>query len=72
MYKCELLKREKGAAVIFYSFPSSIKFAIAPMLGWTDRHCRFFYRLLTKKALLYTEMIVADAVIHGVREQLWL
>ncbi|ATP13132.1 tRNA dihydrouridine(20/20a) synthase DusA [Bartonella henselae] len=56
--------------MIFYSFPSSIKFAIAPMLGWTDRHCRFFYRLLTKKALLYTEMIVADAVIHGVREQL--
>ncbi|EJF82856.1 tRNA dihydrouridine synthase A [Bartonella rattimassiliensis 15908] len=40
------------------------------MLDWTDRHCRFFYRLLTKKALLYTEMIVADAVIHGVREQL--
>lgn len=40
------------------------------MLGWTDRHCRFFYRLLTKKALLYTEMIVADAVIYGVREQL--
>ncbi len=40
------------------------------MLDWTDRHCRFFYRLLTKKALLYTEMMVADAVIHGVREQL--
>ncbi|WP_034989293.1 tRNA dihydrouridine(20/20a) synthase DusA [Bartonella senegalensis] len=56
--------------MIFYSSPSSIKFAIAPMLGWTDRHCRFFYRLLTKKALLYTEMIVADAVIHGVREKL--
>ncbi|KEC55048.1 tRNA dihydrouridine(20/20a) synthase DusA [Bartonella koehlerae] len=56
--------------MIFYSSPSPIKFAIAPMLGWTDRHCRFFYRLLTKKALLYTEMIVADAVIHGIREQL--
>ncbi|GAA5094105.1 tRNA dihydrouridine(20/20a) synthase DusA [Bartonella acomydis] len=40
------------------------------MLGWTDRHCRFLYRLLTKKALLYTEMIVADAVIHGAREQI--
>ncbi|EJF87985.1 tRNA dihydrouridine synthase A [Bartonella vinsonii subsp. arupensis OK-94-513] len=56
--------------MISYNSPSSVKFAVAPMLGWTDRHCRFFYRLLTKKALLYTEMIVADAVIHGVREQL--
>ncbi|EJF75117.1 tRNA dihydrouridine(20/20a) synthase DusA [Bartonella alsatica] len=56
--------------MIFYGSPSSVKFAVAPMLGWTDQHCRFFYRLLTKKALLYTEMIVADAVIHGVREQM--
>ncbi|WP_375667936.1 MULTISPECIES: tRNA dihydrouridine(20/20a) synthase DusA [unclassified Bartonella] len=56
--------------MIFYNLPSTIKFAVAPMLDWTDRHCRFFYRLLTKKALLYTEMMVADAVIHGVREQL--
>ncbi|WP_336288373.1 MULTISPECIES: tRNA dihydrouridine(20/20a) synthase DusA [unclassified Bartonella] len=54
----------------FYSSPSPVKFAVAPMLDWTDRHCRFFYRLLTKKALLYTEMVVADAVIHGNREQL--
>ncbi|WP_375625738.1 MULTISPECIES: tRNA dihydrouridine(20/20a) synthase DusA [unclassified Bartonella] len=54
----------------FYNLPSPVKFAVAPMLDWTDRHCRFFYRLLTKKALLYTEMVVADAVIHGVREQL--
>lgn len=56
--------------MIFYNLPSPVKFAVAPMLDWTDRHCRFFYRLLTKKALLYTEMVVADAVIHGVREQL--
>jgi tRNA-dihydrouridine synthase A len=40
------------------------------MMDWTDRHCRFFHRQLTKKALLYTEMIVADAVIHGDRERL--
>ncbi|WP_208432889.1 tRNA dihydrouridine(20/20a) synthase DusA [Bartonella taylorii] len=56
--------------MILYGSASSVKFAVAPMLGWTDKHCRFFYRLLTKKALLYTEMIVADAVIHGVRKQL--
>ncbi len=45
-------------------------FAIAPMMDWTDRHCRYFHRQLTKRALLYTEMVVADAVIHGPRERL--
>ena len=45
-------------------------FAIAPMMDWTDRHCRFFHRQLTRHALLYTEMVVADAVIHGPRERL--
>lgn len=45
-------------------------FAIAPMMDWTDRHCRFLHRLLTRHALLYTEMVVADAVIHGNRERL--
>jgi len=44
--------------------------AIAPMMDWTDRHCRFFHRQLTRSALLYTEMVVADAVIHGARERL--
>jgi tRNA-dihydrouridine synthase A len=45
-------------------------FSIAPMMDWTDRHCRFFHRQLTARALLYTEMVVADAAIHGVRERL--
>ncbi|OCW57898.1 tRNA dihydrouridine(20/20a) synthase DusA [Hoeflea olei] len=40
-------------------------FAIAPMIDWTDRHCRFFHRQLTRRALLYTEMVVADGIIHG-------
>lgn len=40
------------------------------MMDWTDRHCRAFHRGLTKHALLYTEMITADAVIHGERERL--
>ncbi|WP_292454895.1 tRNA-dihydrouridine synthase, partial [Mesorhizobium sp.] len=44
--------------------------AVAPMMDWTDRHCRFFHRQLTTRALLYTEMVVADAVIHGARERL--
>jgi tRNA-dihydrouridine synthase A len=45
-------------------------FSVAPMMDWTDRHCRFFHRQLTRRALLYTEMIVADAAIHGDRERL--
>ena len=49
---------------------SGPRFAIAPMMDWTDRHCRFFHRLMTKRALLYTEMIVADAIIHGDRDYL--
>lgn len=44
--------------------------AIAPMMDWTDRHCRFFHRQLTRRALLYSEMVVADAVINGDRERL--
>lgn len=46
------------------------KFSVAPMMDWTDRHCRFFHRLLTKNTLLYTEMLTADAVIFGPRERL--
>ncbi len=38
---------------------------VAPMLDWSDRHCRYFHRLLTKKALLYTEMVTTGALIHG-------
>jgi len=46
------------------------KFAIAPMMEWTDRHCRFFHRLLTRRALLYTEMVTTGAVLHGDRVRL--
>ncbi len=40
------------------------------MMDWTDRHCRMFHRQLTRRALLYTEMVTADAVIHGDRARL--
>jgi tRNA-dihydrouridine synthase A len=46
------------------------RFSVAPMMDWTDRHCRAFHRQLTRRALLYTEMLTADAVIHGARERL--
>lgn len=45
-------------------------FAVAPMLDWTEAACRYFHRQLSRQTLLYTEMLVADAVIHGDRERL--
>ena len=44
--------------------------SVAPMMDWTDRHCRWFHRRLSARALLYTEMVVADAVIHGDKDYL--
>lgn len=46
------------------------RLSVAPMMDWTDRHCRYVHRLLSKNALLYTEMVTAPAVIHGDRERL--
>jgi tRNA-dihydrouridine synthase A len=45
-------------------------FAVAPMMDWTDRHCRVLHRLLSQRARLYTEMVTADAILHGDRERL--
>ncbi|MBO8135543.1 tRNA dihydrouridine(20/20a) synthase DusA [Dickeya fangzhongdai] len=41
------------------------RFSVAPMLDWTDRHCRYFHRLLSHNALLYTEMVTTGAILHG-------
>ena len=41
------------------------RFSVAPMMDWTDRHCRYFHRLLTKQTLLYTEMVTTGAILHG-------
>lgn len=49
---------------------TNARFSVAPMMDWTDRHCRVFHRLLTRHALLYTEMVTAPAVIHGDRSRL--
>ncbi|MGA0795634.1 MAG: tRNA dihydrouridine(20/20a) synthase DusA [Quisquiliibacterium sp.] len=43
------------------------RFSVAPMLDWSDRHCRFFHRLLTRRARLYTEMVTTGALLHGDR-----
>jgi len=47
-----------------------LRFSVAPMMDWTDRHCRFFHRLLTRRARLYTEMLTSAAVLHGSRDRL--
>jgi len=44
--------------------------SIAPMMDWTDRHCRYFYRLLSKNTQLYTEMITAKAILNGDKNRL--
>jgi tRNA-dihydrouridine synthase A len=46
------------------------RFCVAPMMEWTDRHCRVLHRLLSRRARLYTEMVTAEAILHGDRERL--
>ncbi len=45
------------------------RFCVAPMLDWTDKHCRYFHRLLSQHALLYTEMVTTGALLHGDTER---
>ena len=44
---------------------NAAKLSVAPMMDWTDRHCRFFHRLMTRETLLYTEMVTAPALVRG-------
>jgi len=46
------------------------RFSIAPMMDWTDRHCRYLHRVLTRRSLLFTEMVTSAAVVHGPRDRL--
>jgi len=50
--------------------PIDYRFSVAPMMDWTDRHCRVFHRLMTRRARLYTEMLTTGAIIHGDRRRL--
>jgi tRNA-dihydrouridine synthase A len=52
------------------SLAEARRFSIAPMMDWTDRHCRYLHRLLTRRALLFTEMVTSAAIVHGPRERL--
>jgi tRNA-dihydrouridine synthase A len=44
------------------------RFSVAPMLDWTDRHCRYFHRVLSRHSLLYSEMVTTGAILHGNRQ----
>lgn len=46
------------------------RLSVAPMMDWTDRHCRVFHRMMTRRAMLYTEMVTAPAILHGPRPKL--
>jgi tRNA-dihydrouridine synthase A len=50
--------------------PVAALISVAPMMDWTDRHCRFFHRLMTRRAMLYTEMVTSAAVVHGPKARL--
>jgi len=49
---------------------AAARLSVAPMMDWTDRHCRYLHRQFSKHALLYTEMVTAPAIIHGDRDRL--
>ena len=62
MTSLDLEEREgQGAAAAF----SPWRLSVAPMMDWTDRHCRRFHRLLTRRTRLYTEMVTTGALLHG-------
>ena len=59
-----------GEPRFFKDNPMIARFAVAPMMDWTDRHCRVFHRILTRRATLYTEMVTSAAIKHGDRDRL--
>jgi tRNA dihydrouridine synthase A len=50
--------------------PFDARLSVAPMMDWTDRHCRMFHRAFSRRAWLYSEMVTAAAVIHGPKDRL--
>ena len=49
---------------------AAARLSVAPMMDWTDRHCRYMHRLMSRHTLLYTEMVTAPAIVHGDRDRL--
>jgi tRNA-dihydrouridine synthase A len=62
--------RVNGSKMLKMNATQSHRLSVAPMMDWTDRHCRYFHRLMTRRAMLYTEMVTAPAVLHGPKDRL--
>ena len=61
-----ILKAQSGMSEAkFKDIRNSARLSVAPMMDWTDRHCRYFHRLLSAETLLYTEMVTAPALVRG-------
>ena len=66
-------RREPGMSLVVHHPALSLtdrvrrarRFSVAPMMEWTDRHCRYLHRLLTAESLLFTEMVTSAAIVHG-------
>mmetsp|Transcript_22715 Transcript_22715/g.37518 ORF Transcript_22715/g.37518 Transcript_22715/m.37518 type:complete len:149 (+) Transcript_22715:195-641(+) len=56
---------QTGEDVVSSSVTKAARLSVAPMMDWTDRHCRYLHRLLSKETLLYTEMVTAPALVRG-------
>src|SRR5258708_28293027 len=70
-YKQYDVKHPKQAKMtVNISNISCLRFSVAPMMDWTDRHCRVFHRLMTRRTRLYTEMLTTGAILHGDRRRL--
>ncbi|GJD96207.1 tRNA-dihydrouridine(20/20a) synthase [Methylobacterium iners] len=64
------MKRPEAEAISPEMTPLDLRFSVAPMMDWTDRYCRSFHRILSRRARLYTEMVTTGAILHGLREKL--
>ncbi len=60
---------QQATPKIATSLERSRRFSVAPMMDWTDRHCRYLHRLLTRHSLLFTEMVNSGAIVHGDAER---
>jgi tRNA-dihydrouridine synthase A len=58
------MQPQQPISALSTGFPAH-RLSVAPMMDWTDRHCRYFHRLLSQHALLYTEMVTTGALVHG-------
>ncbi|MFT3689732.1 tRNA dihydrouridine(20/20a) synthase DusA [Paenirhodobacter sp.] len=57
-------------SVTYMNENKAARLSVAPMMDWTDRNCRLFHRMISRNALLYTEMVTAPAILHGPRGRL--